>query len=210
MADREVPEGYMRNSVGLLAPIDKVKPQHKLEDELVRKLVGRAEVIHGMLLHFCGLALDEVDSFRELVAAEYGVSRGGSRGNITLTSYDGTLQVQITVNQNVSFGPELEAAKQLIDSCILRWSETSGSEVKALVQYAFQTNKKGKIDTARVLGLRQLEIDDPEWKRAMDAIADAVRHTASKTYPRIYRRDPIKGDLTPITLDMPSVGRAMS
>jgi len=121
---------------------------------------------------------------------------------VTLTSYDGRFQVQVSIGESISFGPELSAAKDLIDGCVLRWSEGSNANVQALIQHAFQTNQQGKIDTGRVLGLRRLEIDDPEWKQAMEAISDAVRVTGSKTYTRFYRRDPIRDILTPIALNI--------
>jgi len=202
MADREIPEGYMKDSVGALVPIEAIKPQHLLEDQLVRSLIEPAETMSAKLAELRDHTLAEVASFRELIAEKYGVTKGGAKGNVTLTSYDGTLQAQVSVGDSISFGPELSAAKELIDSCVLRWSEGSNANTQALVQHAFQTNKLGKIDTGRVLGLRRLAIEDEEWARAMDAISDAVRVTGSKTYVRFYRRDPIKETLTPISLNI--------
>ncbi|MEM7270155.1 MAG: DUF3164 family protein [Pseudomonadota bacterium] len=48
-------------------------------------------------------------------------------------------------------------------------------------------------------------MDDENWSRAMDAIRDAVRITGSKTYMRIYRRDPKTEALTPISLNLATV-----
>jgi len=56
-----------------------------------------------------------------------------------------------------------------------------------------------------VLGLRKLDIEDPEWQRAMTAIADAIRVTSSKTYIRFYEIDPDTGIRRAIPLDLAAV-----
>ncbi len=198
----EIPEGYMQDAKGALVPVDTIKPEHLAEDQLVKDLIVKAEQVSKVLTDYRAHALEEVAAFRELIAEKYNAKKGGAKGNITLNTFDGTLQVQVSIGEAINFGPELEAAKQLIDECVLRWSETSGPEVKALIQHAFQTNKQGKIDTGRVLGLRRLEISDPAWLSAMDAISDAVRVTGSKTYVRVYRRDPKTESKTAIPLDL--------
>lgn len=202
MADTQIPEGYWENAKGALVPITAVKTPDRMEDELVRKMVEKAEPLRAAIAAFKADAFSEIGAYRELIAAEYGVSKGGDKGNVTLTSFDGRLQVQINVNDQQVFGPQLSAAKELIDNCIRRWSESSGPQIKALIDQAFQVSK-GKIDTQRVLGLRRLDMGgDEEWARAMDAIADAVRVTGSKQYVRMYRVDPETGDKTPISLDI--------
>jgi len=74
-----------------------------------------------------------------------------------------------------------------------------------MVNQAFQVSKEGRIDTGRVLGLRKLDIDDPQWHRAMTAIADAIRVTSSKTYIRFYEIDPETGVRSAISLDLAAV-----
>lgn len=198
----DLPGGYMKDAKGALVPIDTIKPEHLAEDDLVRDLAGRAEVLSAALTAYRTHALDEVAAFRDLIFEKYGAKKGGQKGNVTLTTFDGTLQLQVSIGETLNFGPELQAAKQLIDDCVLRWSAASGAELKALVQHAFQTNKRGKIDTGRVLGLRRLEIEDTDWRRAMDAISDAVRVTGAKTYVRVYRRDPKSEMKKAIPLDL--------
>lgn len=200
-----IPDGYMQDARGALIPIDNVKAEHKLEDELVRKLVKEAVALSARLAGFRADAFETVDGFRDLVAQTYGVDRGGKKGNVTLTSYDGTLMVQIAVSEYLSFGPELQAAKALIDECVARWSEGADANLRTMVDHAFQVNKAGRIDTQRVLGLRQLDIEDPAWKRAMEAVSNAVRVVGSKSYARFYRVDPDTGNRQPIPLDLASV-----
>lgn len=195
----------MQDHRGNLVPEANVKPQHKLEDELVRAIAAKAQALSEALAEFKAWGLSEVGGFRELVARQYDTTIGGKKGNVTLSSYDGALQVQVAISESLTFGPELQAAKALIDACVQRWSEGANENMQALVDHAFQVNQVGRIDTQRVLGLRRLDIDDAEWNRAMEAIHDALRVTGSKTYLRVYRRDPKTEAKTSISLDLAGV-----
>jgi hypothetical protein len=200
-----VPAGYMLDAAGSLVPESKVSPQDKLQDEMVRRLAMSAVGLSETLAAFKAAALEQAGEFRDLLAQEYGVKRGGRRGNVTYRSFDGRYEMQVAVGDYLSFGPELQAAKSLIDACVQRWSEGANDNIRALVDHAFQVNKAGRIDTHRVLGLRRLDIDDAEWKRAMEAIGDALRVTASRTYLRFYTVDPDTGARAAIPLDLASV-----
>lgn len=204
MTQQDIPEGYWRDAKGALVPLDSIKPEHQEEDALVRALAQKAKTLNAALADLKAEALGEVQAFRELIAEKYGAKRGGQKGNVKLSTFDGSINLQVAVSDHISFGAELEAAKALIDECIHRWSEGANANLRALIDSAFQVDKQGKISTSRVLGLRRLNIDDPEWGRAMDAISDAVRVTGSKTYVRFYHQD-AKGELAALSLDIASV-----
>ncbi|ENM4022640.1 DUF3164 family protein, partial [Vibrio cholerae] len=85
--------------------------------------------------------------------------------------------------------------------CIMRWSEGSNDHIKAIVELSFRVNKQGHIDVNQVLSLRQLNIDDPDWLEAMDAIADSMRVVGKTPYLRIYERQG-DGQYKQIALDI--------
>lgn len=203
--ESNLPNGYWQDAKGALIPIGNIKPEHQEEDALVKSLVTEAKELNRRLAAFKSRAFGDVQAFRDLIAEKYSVSRGGKKGNITLSTFDGSMQVVVAVADHVSFGSELEAAKELIDRCIHRWSEGANANLRALVDQAFQVDKAGEISTGRVLGLRRLAIEDADWHRAMDAIADAVRVTGTKAYVRVYERDPVREDRLPVSLDIASV-----
>nr|WP_321527010.1 DUF3164 family protein [uncultured Cohaesibacter sp.] len=203
--EKQIPEGYMENAKGALVPIETIKPEHIVEDALVRDLMTAAETLNAQLAAFKQKAFGDVEAFRELISEKYGAKRGGKKGNVTLNSYDGSLQLVVAVNESISFGPELEAAKALIDECIQEWSKDANANLRALVDDAFQVDKQGKISTGRVLGLRRLNIEDEKWLKAMEAISDALRVTGSKSYFRAYKRQQGSEERNPVSLDIASV-----
>lgn len=200
-----IPEGFMRDAKGNMVALANVKDEDKLEDELVDRLCQSAENLHQVMSNFKEVALSEAMALRDLVAERYDVKIGGKKGNMTLRTFDGRYELQVAVADRLVFGPELQAAKELIDDCLTRWSEGSNENLHALVNDAFNVGKENQIDTKRVLSLRRLKMDDVIWDKAMEAISDAVRVASSKTYLRFYKIDQETGVRTPISLDLAAI-----
>lgn len=195
---------YMQDAGGRLVPESLVKPEHRLEDQTVRKITGHATELSAQVARFRGHTFDDVASFIELLSEKYGGRRGGAKGNTTLTSYDGCLKVTVQVQDQLTFGPELHIAKELVDKCITSWAADAGDEIRALVGHAFQVDKEGRINRAALFQLRRLEIDDPDWQSAMRALGDAIRVIGSREYVRFYRRETPKSAWRPISVDLAS------
>ncbi|MBU2967082.1 DUF3164 family protein [Amphritea sp. 2_MG-2023] len=199
---RHIPDGYLEDQAGRLVPVAKVKQIDLTRNELVNKLVIRAKETQTLLAKFKLDALDELNAFVDLSAMEYDIALGGKKGNVTLTTYDGRYKVQRSIADHLLFDERLQVAKELIDDCIHRWAKDSAAEIRVLVDHAFQVDKEGKISTGRVLGLRRLDIKDREWLKAMEAIADSIQITGSKTYIRLYERIGQSDSWKPIPLDI--------
>jgi hypothetical protein len=195
-------EQFMRDGGGRLVPLAVVKEQHKLEDQTVRNIIGFATGLSAQIARFRGHTFDDVTSFVELLAEKYDGKRGGTKGNVTLTSYDGLLKVQVQVQDLFTFGPELQIAKGLVDACITSWAEGIRPEIRALVEHAFQVDKEGRINRAALFALRRLDIEDDGWRAAMKAIGDAIRIIGSKEYVRFYKRANNRAPWQPITVDL--------
>jgi hypothetical protein len=182
-------EGFMTDSTGRLVPVDMVSDIDKLRDQTVRDIAARALETRNQLTAFKRKIREELTSFLSLSAEQYAKKYGGQKGNVTLTSYDGSLRLILAVSESIFFDERLQVAKGIIDDCITRWSEGSRDEIRALVADAFYVDKTGKINTGRILGLRRLNIQDPQWQQAMEAISDSIQIAGSKEYLRIYTRN---------------------
>lgn len=195
-------DGYMTDQRGRLVPIDAVKEIDKARDELVMEIVENAKVLQKKMVDFKAMAMGDISAFVELSAERYGVTLGGRKGNTTLVSFDGRYQVKVAVSDRLVFDEGIQAAKALVDQCVHEWTKGSRTEIKALIEHAFQTDKEGKINVGRIFSLLRLEIDDERWQRAMDAIRESMQIASTTTYLRIYERVGDTDRYRQITLDL--------
>jgi hypothetical protein len=192
---------FMTDSQGRQVPEELVKDIDKLRDQTVRRIADEAVKMKDVLNQFKERIREDIYSFVEKSAGEYGIKWGGKKGNIALTTYDGQYKLLVAMNDNVTFDERLQVARELISKCLNKWSDGARQEIKLLVNDAFQVDKTGKISTARVLGLRRLDIQDSDWKKAMTAITESIQITGTKQYLRVYERD-AHGEYQMIPLDV--------
>lgn len=199
------PSGYWADASGNLIPESKVKQIDQLRNQVVYDLCRNAEAESLALRTFKANAMMEVHSFVALSLEQYGVKLGRDKGNVTLTSYDGRYKLVRQMQDKIVFGEQLMAAKALIDECVHEWAEGANDNLKVMVNHAFQSDKEGKINIARVLDLRRMDIKDPKWLLAMQAIADSMKTDSTKPYIRFYKRDEKTLDYVAISLDVASI-----
>jgi hypothetical protein len=150
--------------IRLLVPEANVKAIDKLRDQTVRQLHEKAKEIHELLKKFKVDGFADIASFIQISTDQYGAKVGGTKGNVSLMSFDGRLKIQRNIAETINFDERLQAAKQLIDECLEEWTEGSRDEIKVIINAAFNVDKKGEISTAKVLGLKRIDIDHPNGK----------------------------------------------
>ena len=196
---------YWQDAKGNLTPEELVKAIDKERDALVQEWVEKAKALNTEISRFKGGIFGDIQAFVELSAEKYGAKLGGNKGNVTLYSYDGKYKIQRAINDHLQFDERIQAAKMLIDECLNEWSEGSRPELKALIERAFDVDKEGNLNTSRILGLRRVDIKDPRWLNAMQAISESVQVVNSKAYVRVYKRIGDSDQYQPISLDVAGV-----
>lgn len=195
---------YMKDRKGRLVPVDQVSDYDFEMDLFVKEQVKAAKIKRDELAEFKRRSFDECYAWLDLVAEKYGRTRGGAKGNVTFSSFDGSQQITIRVQETLSFGPELQIAKELIDECVTEWSEGANANLRAIINDAFQVDKEGQLNTGRILSLRRVKIQDERWNRAMEAISESLQVAMSKTYLNFREKDK-NGKLVNISLDIAAI-----
>jgi hypothetical protein len=184
----EIPAGYRANARGDLVAEANIATVDLVRDQLVQEIVKKAQNMGVELAKLKAEIFGDIEAFIDLSAEKYGVAMGGTRGNVQLTSFDGRYRVLRANADEIVFDERLQAAKALIDECILEWGKTSHAALVTVINDVFRTDKKGELIASKILGLRRHDIDDPRWKKAMEAIGDAVQIVGSRSYVRVYER----------------------
>jgi len=198
-------ETHKVNSQGHLVPIDMIKPIDLARDDLVMDIVKRSIPMSEQLGGLKKSVFDDIQAFIELSAEQYNVRVGGNKGNVTLMSFDGKYKVIRAIQEHITFDERLQAAKALIDECLIDWTKESGPEIQAIIERAFEVNKEGQLNTGRILALRRVNIKDERWLKAMDAISESTQVVGSKSYFRVYQRVGNTDVFKPISLDIAGV-----
>jgi hypothetical protein len=175
---------WVHTADGGMMPLDLIKVEDWLEDQMVRKIIGYAKPLSEQIARFKRYSRAEIAEFDQQLEAKYGLVKRGRKGagNQQYKSIDGLMMVETRVNKLIEFGPQLQVAKQLIDECLLEWTEDGRAEIRGLITRAFKTDVAGQIDKSAVLALLKIESADPRWLKAMEAIEGAVRVIGSKEY----------------------------
>lgn len=179
---------HMADNRGRYIPVENVRDTDKLEDQLVRLIFGYADDLHAQIARFKGHCFDDIGAHLALIAEKYGAKKGGIKGNMNFTSFDGCLQVQVAVADFVRYGTELQTAKTLFDECLAEWGADAHPVIRQLLQDAFGTEKAGQVSRELIFRLLRTEVDDPRWREAQRALKDSMQTERSKTYIRFRRR----------------------
>lgn len=202
MSDNKTLNDFVRNAAGHLVPIDQVREQDKLRDQVARELAEAAKELNLALKNFKKKSLGDVADLISIAGERYGVQMGGKKGNVTIATYDGQFKVQRSYADRLTFTEEMEVAKVMVYDCIRTWSKGADGHLLAIVERTFSPNRNGQIKTSDVLDLLRLEINDDNWKAAMKAVKDSILITGSAVYIRVYERIGDSDSYKAIPLDL--------
>lgn len=177
-----VPEGYMKDRKGRLVPVSQVSAYDLEMDAFVRTRVAEAKEKSQMMAQFKQASFSDCYAWMALASEKHGHKPGGVKGNVTFSTFDGSQQIKIAVQDRLTFGPELQIAKDMIDECLKAWSEGANEKLLTLITDAFDVDKEGKLNTGRIISLRQLDIQDDLWQQAMEALNKALVVSVTSTY----------------------------
>lgn len=204
----QIPAGYRQRADGSLVPESMVAEIDKLRDQTIETLIMGAKARSQDLATFRAQAFADVEAFIETSMEQYGVKTRGTKGNVTLTSYDGRYKVVRKIQNHLVFDERLQAAKALLDEFFharMEGLEVDYADIRLLVNHVFRVDQEGKINVGEVLGLRRIPIKHKKWLLAMDAISDSIRADGSKPYIRFYERKEGSDEYVPISLDLAAV-----
>jgi len=197
-------EGNWIDPRGQAVPQTYVKPLDRKRDHEVEMAVKEALAMEARMKGLKKKIIGRVMKYKDAVEKETGVKLEG-KGNLCLTNFSGDKQVEFSMNDIIVFDEKLQIAKQLINECINEWSEGANKNLCVIVNKAFEVDKKGKVNTQAILKLREINIRNAKWKRAMEMIGEAISITGTRQYLNIRIRDDSRGKFRTVNLNFSSM-----
>ena len=177
---------YCINSTGSMVPIEAVKDIDKLRDSVVMKNAEKIRALEAYMKEVKAQCMSDIEEFLKISAEQYGVKMGGTKGNVTLASFDGSVQIVLAKSNNLVVNEGINVAKELVDEYLSDITSEASPDLRLIVTQAFRV-KQGKMDVKRLMELKQYAIKDERWVKAMEIISDSV--TVSSTTPCLRLRD---------------------
>lgn len=172
---------YYVDAAGRLIPAEMVPEYDKIKDQTVESVYAKLMGLREQMLAVKADVLQTITDLKRILESQYDV-KFGDKNNMSFTTIDGEKRLRVDQNTIKSFDEKILVAKAKIDSLIEKWAKGSNVNLVAIVKQAFELDQSGNINVARVLSLRRLNVDDPEWKEAMDLIGDSFQPVMSKQY----------------------------
>ena len=194
-----------RDGRGNTVPARYVGEVEKVRDSVVDKLFALAEREEDRLKTFKEVVFAEFDEYLQYLSTVNGVKNEDWKGNVRLTSFDGTKSIEIKIKEYIDFDERISQAKAIIDELVKEWSAGTRAEILMLIQRAFRLDRAGNRNVNEILALRELKINDPKWAKAMNLLDDARKVVKSKSYIKIQRRKGPEGVWETLQLDLAAV-----
>jgi len=178
---------YWKNSDGELIPAARIFPHEKRADRMVNKVMKKVQRLQKLITEEKKKISMIVEDHLKAVAKENGAD--SIDGNITIFDFAKQNQIEQRLSKHFVTDERLNIAKKKIDDLIMKWSDGADDKIIALVNKAFKTDKQGNLNVKQILGLREINIKDKEWKEAMKLITDCISVDYTKTYLNFRTRD---------------------
>lgn len=199
--------GFWINGKGETYHPDNVRVVDKIKDDMVERLGNTALQMSTAIADFKKNSNDEVNDYFALLLQDYGVDAKSKsvKGNISLENFSSTFKVELSVSENLQFDERIQVAKSLVDEFLIDETKGASPTIQTLITKAFEVDKKGNIDAKKIFALKQYDIQDERWNKAMSIIDESKKVAFTRSYIRFYTRESTDQKWVLIPLDIAAV-----
>ena len=181
-------QGNWLDSKGRPVPEEYIRPEDKRRDKLVESILKRVSKLSAKIESEKTEIVDAIEKYLKELAKDNKV-REGWKGNILLYNFSQNLCIERRIDETVSFDERLQMVKTTIDKWINNKLKDTDPTLSKVIAQAFSVDKQGRINTAMLLKLKRIDIQDAEWKKAMQLLDDSIFVKSSKMALRFRSKD---------------------
>lgn len=172
-------DGNWLDEKGRPVPEQYINADIKKRDKLVESIIKKVAKLSGRILADKTEIVESIEKYLKELAKDNKV-RENWKGNILLYNFSQNLCVERRIDENISFDERLQMVKTTIDKWIASKLKDTDPTLSKVIAQAFSVDKQGRINSSLLLKLRKLEINDPEWKKAMALLDESIFVKSSK------------------------------
>jgi hypothetical protein len=168
-------------------PAQYVPKLDKMRDRTARRILKKAEDLSKRLAAFKEEAITAADAVYDAMMAENKI-RKNSRGGYTITSFDKSVKIEISIQERIEFDDLIQVAQEKINEFLAEKTGGVDEDLRQIINLAFKTSK-GQMDVKRVLSLFKLNIHHKKWLEAMEILKKSISRNITKRYMRVWKKD---------------------
>ena len=188
MAQKDTQGNWLDNK-GRPVPEEYIRPEDKKRDKLVEGILKRVAKLSAKIESEKAEIVDAIEKYLKELAKDNRV-RENWKGNILLYNFSQNLCIERRIDETVSFDERLQIVKTTIDKWINNKLKDTDPTLSKVIAQAFSVDKQGRINTAMLLKLKRIDIQDAEWKKAMQLLDESIFVKSSKMALRFRTRNP--------------------
>jgi hypothetical protein len=199
----QVVDGRMEDAEGSLVLVRNIHEKDLLFNDLVLSIACIWMNLSGKIQRFKQHNFEDVATILDLIFEKYGVKRGGREGNMQFFTFDRRYKLRITVQKQIDFGPELQAAQSKLLEAVEQMAPSdtdNAADLKTIVLGTFSL-LDGKLRVSEILRLRSYKISNALWNEGIQIINEAIVIISRKKQILLYERD-AQGEYIAIPLDI--------
>lgn len=172
-------QGNWLDDKGRPIPEEYIQPQDKKRDRMVESIIKRVSKLSAKLADEKVEIVAAIEKYLKELAKDNKV-RENWKGNILIYNFSQNLCIERRINETISFDERLQMVKTTIDKWLNDRLKNIDELIAKVISQAFSVDKQGRINTAMLLKLRKLDIQDHEWKKAMELLDESIFVKSSK------------------------------
>ena len=197
----------MVDSDGNPVPIKHVNAFDRLRDKKVMAIYNRwtkARQVVERCMAECLQDLAELQGER----SKQPKGQLGIKGNFSISSFDGLVNVQIRQNYNIVLDARSVQARDMMfeyaESMIGKVKDIAGVDVQFLrktIATTFKPSSTGQLPIGKVYDLIRLDVRDPQWIKARELLQESMDSQKGKAYLVVAKKPDHQHDAETIRLD---------
>jgi hypothetical protein len=129
-----------------------------------------------------------ITEFFRFSAEQHNAKVLGDEEGISMTSIDGLMRIKLVKAKSATGNEKLMIAKTMLEDLVEKRGANIEPFFKTLALSAFETSSTGQMRLDKVMELKNLRCDYPEWLEIKAALDQAIEYVFKKRYALFYER----------------------
>jgi len=195
-------EVAIKDAQGRLCPVTMFSDVQLARNILIAQNVTEAKRRAAEQSEYHHELIASIGEFFRISAEEHKAKGLGDEDGVSMVSIDGLQRIKLVKAKSATANEKLMIAKAMLEKLV----EERGANVepffKALALSAFETSSTGQMRLDKVMELKNLRCDYPEWLEIKAALDQAIEYVFKKRYVVFYERESVKDSWVQIPLNL--------